>query len=86
MACQSIRNKLHILKYHLQNSNFNLCTISETGLTQEYSSDILHVSEYDLVRLDRSGSDRGASSLKKGGGLAVFMKSVIPYSKDELIE
>ena len=67
--CQSIRNKLGIFKYHSDNYNFNLCTISETCLTQKYPSDIPHVGDYDLLPIDRTGM--GLSAIKKGEGLAV---------------
>ena len=56
--------------------------MSETWLKNEFSESLIHIPGYSLYRLDRSWSE-GKDRVKKGGGLAMYIKSNISHSDAE---
>ena len=81
---QSARNKLDILKYHIKHLNFDLTALTETWFTKDMPDQLVNINGYDTLRLDRSWPSPGSNNIKKGGGIAVFVKSELSYSSEEL--
>ena len=71
LNCQSIKNKLDIIKQPIKDSKFDFFTLSETWLTESYPSELLQITGYNLVRLDRNWSEANLCEPKKGGGIAM---------------
>ena len=81
---QSARNKLDILKHHIKQSNFSIFTLSETWFTEDLDGRLLGIVKYDLIRMDRNWSEPGKSCIKKGGGIAIYIKNELTYSTVEV--
>ena len=77
---QSVRNKLSELSIYIGQMKFDIFTISETWLNETLSDNILNVDGYNLVRLDRSWKEEGRTNVKRGGGLAIFIKQDLHFS------
>ena len=55
----------------MANLNIDICAVTETWLSSEVSDVEIQIDGYSLVRKDRNG---------RGGGVAIYVKSNIPYS------
>ena len=74
---RSIMNKIDQFKMHVERSTFDIITLSETWLTEEYSSSLLNMDGYQILRSDRLTI--GPNGTKKGGGLLTFDKSNLNF-------
>ena len=62
-------------------SNFHILGLSETGLHDYLSSSIYNLScDFDMIRLDRNWYEPSISTIKKGGGVCIFIKNSLQYS------
>ena len=84
LNCQSISDKLDVVKYYVNDSQFDIFSLSETWLTPDHSDQLLNVDGYDIVRLDRNWTVRGTGNRKKGGGVAAYISNRLSYSATEL--
>ena len=82
LNCQSICNKLDYVKLQIKLSGFDIFTLSETWLTQNYPEELLDIPLYDMIRQDRNWE--GCRENKRGGGVALYLKQGIKYSTAEL--
>ena len=82
LNCQSICNKLDYVKLQIKLSGFDIFTLSETWLTQNYPEELLDIPLYDMIRQDPNWE--GCRGNKRGGGVALYLKQGIKYSTAEL--
>ena len=61
---QSICNKFDMVKYHINELQFDIFTFSESWLTEQTTNDMLHIKGYNLLRNDRSWSDNRNRDVK----------------------
>ena len=74
---RSIMNKIDQFKMHFESLTFDIITLSETWLTEEYSSSLLNMEGYQILRSDRLTI--GQNGTKKGGGLLIFVKGNLNF-------
>ena len=67
-----LRNKIHEVANILDKFQPSIMALSESKLDDSISDGLLHISGYNLLRLDRPNS--------KGGGLVVYYQTHIPIS------
>ena len=63
------------MKQRIFDTKFDFFTLSETWLTEDYPSSLLHINGYNLVRLDRKWLEPNTNRPKKGGGVAMYIKN-----------
>ena len=62
-------------------SNLHILGLSEKGLHDYLPSSIYNLScDFDVIRLDRNWYKPGISTIKKGGGVCIFIKNSLQYS------
>ena len=66
----SLPKKIDEIRYSMSEKNIDLIAFNETRLDSSISNNILHLSDYDIVRKDRSRS---------GGGVCIYLRSSINY-------
>ena len=77
--------KMDMLKKQIEFSGVEIFTLSETWLTQSIPDALVSIQTYNVVRLDRSWSDKNNPfNIKKGGGLACYLREGINYSDTKL--
>ena len=86
LNCQSAKNKLDLLKFEIKKLNFDVFMLSETWFNEMLSNQLLLIDGYDLIRLDRSWKKDNEPNIKRGGGVAIYIKSNHDYSTTELDE
>ena len=86
LNCQSAKNKLDLLKFEIKKLNFDVFMLSETWFNEMLSNQLLLIDGYDLIRLDRSWKKDNEPNIKRGGGVAIYIKSNHNYSTTELDE
>ena len=73
-------HKLDVLKSQIARNDIDIFTLSETWLSEAVPNRILEPSSYVISRLDRSWVTKGGNGdIKKGGGLACFIKKGIKH-------
>ena len=65
------KKKIDIVKQQIFDTKFDFFTLSETWLTEDYPSSLLHINRYNLVHLDRKWLEPNTNRPKKGGGVAM---------------
>lgn len=73
-AC-SIFPKIAYLRQVVKNTNLNVICISETWLNKTHTNQMVNIPGFNLVRHDRSRSDRA-----RGGGVAIYIKLDLGFS------
>ena len=68
-----------VLKHQIENSGLGVFSLSETWLTESTPDKSISMKDYNSVRLDRAWGDP-TQGLKRGGGLACYIKEGINYS------
>ena len=76
------KNKFNMFQQQMSKSNIDIICLSETWLKNGIHSNYVNIPSYNLSRLDRNWSDNG--SLKKGGGVGMYIKNDIQFSDNEL--
>ena len=66
----SLPKKIGEIRYSMSEKNIDLIAFNETQLDASISNNILHLSDYDIIRKDRSRS---------GGGVCIYLRSSINY-------
>ena len=80
---RSIMNKWDIFKTQFGDSNIHIFGISETWLNDSIPSNILNLSSsYTLLRNDRKWLQTNNSSIKKGGGVGLFINSKLIFNEE----
>ena len=64
--CQSLKNKLQVLKYHVQELNVELFTLSETRLTPNFPDGILERDRFDFFGDGIDLGVKGTMFLREG--------------------
>ena len=78
---RSLTNKWENFKIHFMNSNIYILGLSETCLNASLPSELFNLSDnYTFYRNDRSWRDNNSNSIKKGGGVGLFIDSNIQSS------
>ena len=78
---RSISDKIDVLKINLQNDiDIDIFGISETWLTKGLSDNLVNITNYDILRCDRSWSEDNNNiddniNIKKGGGVCMYIKN-----------
>lgn len=54
LNCQSMANKIDLLRVHLQTSDFQVVTLSETWLNDTHPPYLYNIENYNFNRLDRA--------------------------------
>ena len=79
---RSISNKWELLKANFMSTNLHVLGLSETWLKSSLPSEFYTLSdEYHLTRNDRNWKDNNCLTIKKGGGVAMFIKNDLDYSE-----
>ena len=84
MNVRSIANKWELFKIHFSCSNLHILGISETWLNNKLPNEMFSLSkDYYLYRNDRNWIEPGSSTVKKGGGVAIYIKNNLISSDTE---
>ena len=84
MNVRSIVNKWEIFKTHFSSSNLHILGISDTWLNNKLPNELFSLSnEYCLYRNDRGWTETGNLNVKKGGGVAIYVKNNLKSSNVE---
>ena len=75
------KNKFEMFKQQLIDSNIHVIGISETWLKNELPSNIVQISGYDIIRNDRTWTEKG--KVKSGGGVCIYIKNDLIYSSEK---
>ena len=78
---QSINNKLDLIKIQIKQMGFHIFSLSETWLTANTPDRFLSIDGYNLVRWDRNWSEDGNNFIKKGGGVAMYIKEDLTFTQ-----
>ena len=80
-VCSMFGNhRLDLLKIQVVDSGLDVFSISETWLTEAIPDELMRVEGYNIARLDRSWGGDNGGNLKKGGGLACYIKQGHKFS------
>ena len=83
---RSVLNKIDQFRMHFDESSIDVLSLSETWLSKDICSNILQLSNYQLYRSDRAYTEDQNSLVKKGGGLAIYLRKDMNFTittKDE---
>ena len=81
---RSLTSKWENFKIHFNNSNLHVIGISETWLNDKLPTEMFDLSDkYILYRNDRAWSDLNSNSIKKGGGLGLYIDSKLQTSDSD---
>ena len=79
---RSIANKWELLKINFMSANLHVLGLSETWLNGGLPNELYTLSnDYTLLRNDRSWLDDSGSQIKKGGGVAMYIKKNLDFSE-----
>ena len=73
-----------MVKIHIRQLGFHIFTLSETWLTNDMPDNFLNIEGYNLVRWDRSWCEDGSNSVKRGGGVALYIKEDLTFTSQRL--
>ena len=74
-------NKWDLIKAQFANSNLHVISFSETWLHDKLPSNLFLLNlKYDLIRQDRGWSEPNVDTIKKGGGLGIYINNNLNYS------
>lgn len=79
---RSIKSKINELLVILDNTAFDVLTISETWLHALIDDSLIAINGYNIIRQDRENPDKADLTPKKGGGLLTYVSSDMVYSAD----
>ena len=78
---RSMVNKWDLLKTQFSGSNLHILGFSETWLNDKLPSTLFQLSkEYTLIRNDRNWSEANDHTIKKGGGVGLYIRSNLDFS------
>ena len=83
---RSLLNKVDQFKLQFGDSEIEVITVSESWLTEEIDSNILTMKNYHLYRVDRTYLNEANIAIKKGGGLLMFVRKDLNFSKGKGID
>ena len=81
---RSMNNKLDLIKIQARQMDFHIFTLSETWLTSDMPDNFLSIKGYNLIRWDRDWHEDGCNRIKKGGGVALYIKDNLTFSQTGL--
>ena len=65
------------MKLYVMENKISCLSISETWLHAAFSDNLVNIPGYILIRHDRQTKKTNTDNIKKGGGLAVYVKQDI---------
>ena len=74
------KGKFDSIKNQILNSHAHIITLSETWLKKDFDNNLLSITGYDFLRLDRSWKDAN-NNIKKGGGIGIYIKKDLNYNE-----
>ena len=78
---RSLVNKWEVFKAQYMSSNLHILGISETWLNDKLPCEMFKLNnEYTLIRNDRKWSDEGTTEIKKGGGVAIYIRNNLKFT------
>ena len=79
---RSMTNKWELLKMNFMSTNLHVIGLSETWLNSKLPNDLYLLSDdFTLIRNDRNWKDLNATTIKKGGGVATYIRKSLDYSE-----
>ena len=86
LNCRSLYNKLDIIDHLLHDTNlkFNVLGLSETWLSANMPDNFITIDGYDVSRLDRAWLATNTNSVKRGGGVTLYIRDNISWSDDNV--
>lgn len=82
---RSLRRKVDEVSLILNNSTFDVFTVSESWLHSEIESSLLAIEGYNLLRMDRDRTNMcGNQGTKKGGGLVSYVAHEVSLNTDKI--
>ena len=70
---RSLLNKHDLIKIQMEALGFDMFTFSESWLTEYVTDELIHIDNYNLIRLDRNWNDGRSRKPKKGGGVGAYI-------------
>ena len=84
---RSLANKWEVFKAQFVDKNLHVLGLSETWLNYKLPNNLFNLSnDFTMLRNDRNWSDDGKLEPKKGGGVALYVKSSLNYSETDFSE
>ena len=82
LNCRSLLSKFEVLDQLLINSgsNLHILGLSETWLTNSIPDSFLKVDGYEMSRLNRGWSQPDTNTIKKGGGLCLYIRDTLQWN------
>ena len=81
---RSIFNKMDEIRYYLKEINHDIFSVSETWLTRTIPDSMVSINNYNLIRNDRHWVNPISGEIKKGGGVAIYIKQGLTFSDENL--
>ena len=82
---RSLWRKLDSLKITLSDQfQIDILGISETWNTQNLDDSLISIKGYDILRVDRKWSDVNNDTVKKGGGVMLYISNKLQYTTRDL--
>ena len=84
---RSLMNKWEVFKSYFMDKNLHVLGLSETWLNNKLPNNLFTLTEsFTLIRNDREWNDNGSHEPKRGGGIALYIKSCLNFSDTDFIE
>ena len=74
---QCMKNKIDLLKIHIQELKFDVFTFSESWLNSNIPNYLLEVDNFNIIRQDRAWHNTGQNVPKRGGGVGAYIRKDI---------
>ena len=86
LNCRSMYNKFELLSHIIQdnNSKLHVLGLSETWLASSIPDSFINIEGYDIIRSDRSWTQRNSVYVKKGGGVLMYIKDNVQWSDENV--
>ena len=83
---RSLFNKLDIVSQmlHYTNLKLHILGISETWLNGQIIDNFVNIEGYDLLRLDRTWAEPNSNTVKRGGGVSLYIRNTLSWKDDKV--
>ena len=72
---RSLWNKIDLVRTTFENLYIDVISFSETWLNEDMSDEYVDLKNYNISRNDRKWKEVGAKSIKKGGGVCMYVRN-----------
>ena len=84
LNCRSLYNKIDVINHLLQDidQKLHVLGLSETWLSENMPDSFISIEGYDITRLDRTWLQTQSNTVKKGGGVTMYIRDSITWSDE----